>query len=877
MKNNLFIKILVSVFIIYSLLGFFLIPYIAKDQIIKNLDNLLIYKSDLKKVSFNPYTLSIRVDDFSISKKDKKIIAFDEIEVDFSLLKSIHESHISFKTLNIVKPYVNIVQDEDGNINLASILRPQEKKTEEKIEKNSTEKTDIPAFKISKTQIIDANFVFTQIFDSKKTTTNINNFNYTFYDIGTFKNYLASHNLVTNINEDTKLYLDGGFRLTPFKMYGKVKLENLKSNEYIGYTKDLLNFQIGDPTLSLSFGYRVDTTKELEVYIDNANLSLKNLKLIKDNKELASLSSFKINDLNLDLAKQKISTNDISLNSLLANIVSNKNEQLNVDNLINIKESTTSKKNEKTKSEKPWIVDLKSFTINNSSFIYDDIKSRTNIKANDINVLLDSFKLLDQKIKIEKSTLGTKSFKLNDKVNKTDITAQNIELNLNNLVKNEKGLKLSSVYMTNPIASIILGEKVKKEKKETKKVKKLSTSKDSGIALDIGPVKINNAKLTFQDKNLKVPFKTNITKLNGSFSELNSKSSKPTKLKLEGKIDKYGYTRITGFVDHKNIKNLTDVNLIFKNIAIKNFTPYSGKFAGRELEKGKLNLNLQYNISKSNIDAKNSVIITDIELGKKIESPDAVSLPLELGIALLEDSDGVIDIDLPITGNLDDPQFSIAPIIWKVFTNLIIKAVSSPFSFLASLLGIDAEEIKSVEFIYGESILIDSEKETLDNIAKAFAKRPNLALKVEPSYDINKDKSALQALKLESLLTLDMKKIKDGDKYLLALENRYIQSKEEISLKKVKEEFTSEVKGKKYFDKDSYIAKIKEILKAKIEVTVAQLEALSLKRVDSIKAYLLKKHSIDNKRLFINDKIKVLDEKNAKYAEFDLAIDIKKK
>lgn len=874
MKNNLFIKILLSIFVLYSLLGFFLIPYIAKDQIVKNLDNLLIYKSDLKKVFFNPYTLSIKLEEFSISNKDERLIGFDELEIDFALLKSIHESHISFKTINLVKPYVNIVQDENGDINLASILKPQEDKKEDASKSNSP----IPSFKISKTQIIDGNFLFTQIFNSKKTTTDINNFNYTFYDIGTYKNYLASHSLVTNINKDTKLYIDGGFRLIPFKMYGKMKLENMKPKEYIGYSKDLLNFDIGEPTLSLSLGYSLDTSNDLKAYIDNANLSLRDIKVIKKDKELAGIKNFNIGGLNLDLAKHEIDINDISINSLFANIVSRKNEKLNVDNLVNIKDKE--QEDDKPKDTKPWSVSLDSFALKNSNFKYDDLKNKSKMEAKNISVLLDKMSIINDNIKIKESTLGTKSFKLNDKSAKTNVKAKNIELKLYNLLKDNKQLKLSSVSMNNPIASVILDKKPKiktTDKKVDKKPKKSTKSNEASLALDIGPVKINNARLTFQDKNLAVPFKSDITRLNGSFSELNTKSSKPTKLKLEGKIDRYGYTRITGFVDHKNIKNLTDVSLIFKNIAIKNFTPYSGKFAGRELKSGKLNLNLQYNITKSNLNAQNSVIITDIELGKIVKSPDAMSLPLELGIALLEDSDGVIDIDLPITGNIDDPQFSIAPIVWKVFTNLIIKAVSSPFSFLASLLGIDEEDIKSVDFIYGESVLLDSEKETLDNIAKAFAKRPNLALKVEPSYDINKDKSAIQALKLENLLTLDMKKIKEGDKYLLALENRYNSSKEKSTLKELKKEFTTKVKGKNVLDKDSYIAKIKTILKSKIEVTVPEMEALALKRVSSMKDYLLKKHAIDDKRLFINEKIKALDEKDAKYAEFTLAIDIKKK
>ncbi len=104
--------------------------------------------------------------------------------------------------------------------------------------------------------------------------------------------------------------------------------------------------------------------------------------------------------------------------------------------------------------------------------------------------------------------------------------------------------------------------------------------------------------MTFEDKNLPIPFKTDITKLNGNFSRLHSSSSKPTKLQLEGKVDEYGYTKITGTVDINDIKLLTDTNLLFKNIAIKNFTPYSGKFVGRKIDAGKLDLDLKYNIKK---------------------------------------------------------------------------------------------------------------------------------------------------------------------------------------------------------------------------------------------------------------------------------------
>ena len=262
--------------------------------------------------------------------------------------------------------------------------------------------------------------------------------------------------------------------------------------------------------------------------------------------------------------------------------------------------------------------------------------------------------------------------------------------------------------------------------------------------------------------------------------------------------------------DHKNIKDLTDVQMLFKNIAIKNFTPYSGKFVGRELDAGKLNLNLKYNITKSNIDAKNSIVITDIKLGKQVQSPDAMSLPLELAIALMEDTNGVIDLNIPISGNVDDPQFSIAPIVWKAFTNLIVKAITSPFRFLASLFDFDEEELKSLEFAFGQSQLIASEKETLDKIAQIFAKRPKIALKVQPAYHLENDTFALQTQKLEALIDAKVKTIKKGeDKYLMALEQTYMTIKEVKPLKELKKMYQTK---EKKLDRYAYAEYLKNLL-----------------------------------------------------------------
>jgi hypothetical protein len=383
--------------------------------------------------------------------------------------------------------------------------------------------------------------------------------------------------------------------------------------------------------------------------------------------------------------------------------------------------------------------------------------------------------------------------------------------------------------------------------------------------------------MSFEDKTLPIPFKTDITKLNGEFSRLNSDSSKPTKLSLEGTVDKYGYTKITGIVDINDIKLLTDTNIIFKNIAIKNFTPYSGKFIGREIESGKLNLSLKYNIKKSDLNAQNSIVISDIKLGKTIESPDAVSLPLELAIALLEDTNGVIDLNLPISGNVDDPEFSVAPIVWKVFTNLIVKAITAPFRLLASAFGFSEEDIKSLEFEFGKDTIIASEKESLDNIATILSKKSKLAIKIKPSYHETKDLVALQDYKFEKYLEKKMKKVLKGDDYKKALEELFVELNKSKKLDNVKKSFTKINKDKKEtFNNTSYVEHLRKALASKQKVTQVELISLAKKRTENITKYLIEVKKVKKEAIVIEEDITKINNNDSKWLIFDLDVAVKK-
>uniref|UniRef100_UPI0012F97EE0 DUF748 domain-containing protein n=1 Tax=Aliarcobacter butzleri TaxID=28197 RepID=UPI0012F97EE0 len=344
--------------------------------------------------------------------------------------------------------------------------------------------------------------------------------------------------------------------------------------------------------------------------------------------------------------------------------------------------------------------------------------------------------IIEPKLVIENNTNNYKS------------NTKNIDLKIKNISNKNNIFKVEKTDLNNPHISIVLPKTEtknleKENKTESIKVVQTDKKESNKTKLNIGPVNIKNAVLDFEDKNLPIPFKTTVTKLNGKISEIKNTKFGKTNLEVNGVVDNYGVAKITGIVNPKNIKILTDINMKFQNIAMQNFTPYTAKFVGRELKSGKLDLDLNYNIEKSNLNAQNNIVITKIELGKDVQSPEAISLPLGIAISLLEDKNGIIDINLPVSGNVDDPQFSIGAILWKAFVNLITKAVTAPFSLLGAMFNFSEDEIKSVKFEIKESEITPIQKETLDKIALILEKREDIAIKLVSSYNKEKESSKI--------------------------------------------------------------------------------------------------------------------------------------
>jgi hypothetical protein len=180
-------------------------------------------------------------------------------------------------------------------------------------------------------------------------------------------------------------------------------------------------------------------------------------------------------------------------------------------------------------------------------------------------------------------------------------------------------------------------------------------------------------------------------------------------------------------------------------------TPYSGRFAGYKIEKGKLSVDVTYHVENRALEAKQKFVIDQLQLGEKVDSPDAVSLPLKLAVALLKDRNGVIDIDLPMTGSLDDPKFRLGPLIWKAFVGLLTKVATAPFALIGSLFG-GGPEVNFVEFEPGAIALAPADLEKMASVRKALVERPALQVDVPMAYSVELDGGLIERQALEASL-----------------------------------------------------------------------------------------------------------------------------
>ena len=380
--------------------------------------------------------------------------------------------------------------------------------------------------------------------------------------------------------------------------------------------------------------------------------------------------------------------------------------------------------------------------------------------------------------------------------------------------------------------------------------------------IDVGKVTINDGSANFADLSLPLPFATAIHSMNGEVDNISSHRGEPATVAIKGTVDESGSADISGDLDPFAPTDLLKMDLIFKNVHMPKLSPYSAKFAGREIASGKLSLDLKYRIENGQLDSQNNFVIDQLTLGKKVESADAPSLPLDLAVALLKDSDGRIDLDIPVTGDLNDPEFHYGPVVWKAIGNILVKAATAPFKLLGALLpggGGDGENLEFIGFEPGYATLSEPEIAELGAIAEVMAKRPQLTLLVPSSYSATTDKQALQKTRLEQRVQTRLAAVTaiDGKSAeRIALEQIYVEEFSQTELDNLQAANTrsaDESGGTAQLDEAAYLASLRSSLEKDEVVTTAELELLADQRAQAIIDHLVNTAGVATARLRKND------------------------
>ena len=224
------------------------------------------------------------------------------------------------------------------------------------------------------------------------------------------------------------------------------------------------------------------------------------------------------------------------------------------------------------------------------------------------------------------------------------------------------------------------------------------------LPLAISLIALKGGKVIFNDRSVSPVHTTTLTDINGTIRDIAPKQGKKAAVALNTRINNSAPLKITGTLNPFKDGLSLDLKVLLQDMDLSPFTPYAGKFVGYTIQKGKLSLDLHYTIEDKKLDSTNDVFIDQFDFGETVKSPDAIDLPVKLGVSLLKDSSGKIKLNLPVTGRLDDPQFSIFGIILKVLKNILIKAATSPFSLIGSMVG-SKEDLSCVIFDPGSARL----------------------------------------------------------------------------------------------------------------------------------------------------------------------------
>jgi hypothetical protein len=380
-------------------------------------------------------------------------------------------------------------------------------------------------------------------------------------------------------------------------------------------------------------------------------------------------------------------------------------------------------------------------------------------------------------------------------------------------------------------------------------------------------ITLQGGNIAYSDRFIKPNYDANLTGMGGRLTGLSSDPDTIAELDLRGRVDNSAPVEVVGKLNPFRQDKALDIKASVKDFELAGVSTYAAKYVGYGIEKGKLSATVNYKIEDRKLTATNQVFLDQLTFGDRVDSPNALKLPVLLAVSLLKNSKGEIDLDLPVGGSLDDPQFSIGGIVVKVIVNLIGKAITSPFALLGSVFGGNSEELAWLDFDPGFSRLADGAETKLKAIAKAMNEKTGLKLditgRVDPETDREGLKQALMISKMEALKVKDMTKKgeslgEDGSVRIEAAEYAALLTRV------YKDEKFPKPRNLVGMAKDLPVPEMEKLILANSSVGDEDLRLLARQRAQAVKSWLVEKGKVPAERVFLTGGSEGADGKPAK-------------
>ncbi|RMV79194.1 putative exported protein [Pseudomonas caricapapayae] len=849
---------LLTVIVLYSLLGFFILPGVALRIANQQLANYATVPAKLERLEFNPYTLELTLWGLNIGTPGKEQVAFEKLYANLQI-NSLWTRALHLQRVELIKPRTELLFDKQGKLNLAQLF---------KLPASEPVKDEPPGkpfpLRIDEIKLADGYVHFQDLRPSQPIEFLYDTLNFELKNLSTLPEDNADMTLVAAGPDGGQIDWVGRISLIPITSEGTLKVTDSKMKLWWPYVRDALPLALEDGVLNFSTAYTLNLAKETELKLTNVSASVAPFALnTPDGRPLLRLQRLDVSETSVDLAKQLVNVGKIRSQKLETWAAREADGQLDWQKLFagqparpaapqtpavdeKAAEAPATAENaakanaQPVAQNKPWQVLLRDVQLRNYMVHLADRvpQEPVALDVGPLNLDIQNFDSLNKApftLKLD-TGLGKQgnltaagNVNLNPVSAQLNVTSRDIDLRIaqayispfirlelrsgmlgSDLAVNLKsteplafsvtgkaqvnqlhtldtlkqrdflkwqqlqlegldyqhgtGLSIAKVDMDQPYARFMINEDrttnvddlliPQADDKTASQPKPARTQPkpkaENPLAIHVGEVNIKDGSANFADMTLTPNFATAVQQLNGRIGTIDNRKPTPAPVDIEGKVDRYAPVTIKGSLNPFDPMASLDITTSFKRVELTNLTPYSGKFAGFRIRKGRLNLDLHYLITKGQLKAQNKVLVEQLQLGERVDSPDALDLPIRLAVALLKDTQGRISLELPIEGDLNNPQFSVMPIVWQTLRNLVLRAAQAPFKMLGGLVaGGSSEDLGSVSFAPGSSDLSAEAQSALDKLSVALKERPDLKLEIEGTSAASSDGPLIAQQRLE--------------------------------------------------------------------------------------------------------------------------------